>query len=119
MKMTALLSAPLLALLALPAAASPSPAATCAAFWLGWSDAAARLAVLPADPADAALGAAFRAAALAEGAAPAGFDGWLRGERRSMARLVTAAVRGDAPSQDLLETLARGCEEDARRRGLI
>jgi hypothetical protein len=76
-------------------------------------------AALPAGSADAAPGAAFRAAALAEGAAPATLDGWRRDDRRSMARLVTAAVRGDAPAQDLLETLAPGCKDDARRRGPI
>jgi hypothetical protein len=63
MTMAALFCAPLPLLPALPAAAGPSPAATCAAFWPGWSDAAARLAVRPADPTDAAQGAAFRAAA--------------------------------------------------------
>ncbi len=105
---------------ALPAAADPRDAtAWCAAFWLGWTDVASATSYLPKDPADAALAEAFRTAAVAEGAEAGHLDRWLKRERRSMATMVKAAIRGDGQSRELMEQMARRCEDDARRRGLL
>ena len=101
-------------------AADPREAtAWCAAFWLGWTDAAAAHRFLPVDPADAALAEAFRRAAVAEGAEAGSLDRFLRQERRAMARMVLAAIDGDRPSADLMERMAGRCEADASRRGLL
>lgn len=104
-----------------PAVASDPRQTTawCAAFWYGWTDAAASHRFLPEDPADAALAAAFRQAAVAEGAEAAGLDRWLTQERRGMARMVKAAVNGDDQSRELMERTARRCEAAAVAHGLL
>lgn len=106
---------------ALPAAAADPRQTTawCAAFWYGWTDAAATLRYLPDDPADAALAAAFRNAAVAEGAEAASLDRWLKQERRGMALMVKAAIAGDDSSRELMERTARRCEDAAVQRGLL
>lgn len=107
-----------LLLLAAPAQAQrAAPAVQCAAFWGGWVQVARTSPFLPQDPADAALARAFAEAARAEHPAEAARH--LGPDTADMARLIRAAIAGDATSRGLMERLARGCEADARRRGLI
>ena len=107
--------------LALPAGAEtpamPWPAAQCAALWLGWTDAARISAYLDETPADAALAARFRQAALDQGAEPAALDASLGTQRRDMARMILAAISGDRISDDLQKRLMTDCEDFARAQG--
>ncbi|QYK40981.1 MAG: hypothetical protein KF887_16540 [Paracoccaceae bacterium] len=103
---------------ALPARAErASPTVQCAAFWAGWVIVAKGSPFLPQDPADAALAHAFAAAARTEHPDEAARH--LDRDTRDMARMIRAAIDGDRTSRDLMERLARGCEDAARARGLI
>lgn len=99
------------------AAQGPYAALQCAAFWAGWVTVARTSAYLPQDPADAALAQGFAKAARSE--SPAETERHLARDTRDMARMIRAAIRGDATSIGLMERLARGCEDAARKRGLI
>lgn len=101
-----------LSLTTLPADAETS--ARCAAFWGAWVEVAAEIPALPQDPADAALAQAFRAAAVADGSGSG-----LQRDTRTMARMIRAAILGDATSQALMQRTALACEEAARARGLL
>jgi hypothetical protein len=105
------------ALPGMAAAQSASPTVQCAAFWAGWVDVAQSSAFLPQDPADAALAAAFAQAAMREHRAEA--TAHLARDSRDMARMIRAAIKGDATSLGLMDRLMRGCEDAARKRGLI
>lgn len=105
------------ALPGMAAAQSASPTVQCAAFWAGWVDVAQSSAFLPQDPADAVLAQAFAQAAMRDHKAEA--QAHLARDSRDMARMIRAAIRGDATSMGLMDRLMRGCEEAARKRGLI
>lgn len=93
------------------------PAAKCATFWLGWTDAARRLRYLREDPGDAVLAENFRKAALDEGADAAELDAYLRQDRRNMRRMIEAAIFGDRSSSDIQERLMKTCDDYARAHG--
>lgn len=93
------------------------PAAKCAAFWLGWTDAAKRLRWLSEDPGDAVRAARFRQAALDEGNKAGPVDAYLAGERRNMARMISAAIAGDRQSNDIQNRLMETCERYAAAHG--
>lgn len=108
----------LLATLAAPAAADPMyPAAKCAAFWLGWTDAAKRLTYLDVNPADAELAARFRQAAIDEGGDPAEIDAFIKQDRRNMSLMVRANILGDVQSTDTQNRLMEICDTYAREHG--
>lgn len=93
------------------------PAAKCAAFWLGWTDAARRLNYLREDPGDAVLAENFRKAALDEGADAAVLDAYLRRDRRDMRLMIEAAIFGDRSSSDIQDRLMKTCDDYARAHG--
>ena len=93
------------------------PAGKCAAFWLGWTDAARRLKYLREDPGDAVLAEHFRQAALEEGAEGAVLDAYLRRERRNMRRMIEATIFGDRSSSDIQDRLMKTCDDYARAHG--
>lgn len=89
----------------------------CAAFWGAWVEVSGASAFLPKDPADAAMAEALAVVAWAENRAEA--ERHLARDRADMARMIRAAIRGDATSIGLMDRLMRGCEEAARKRGLL
>ncbi|MFN3973188.1 MAG: hypothetical protein ACK4L4_17800 [Gemmobacter sp.] len=107
-----------LTLCALPIQAwAASPTVQCAAFWAGWVEVSGSSTFLPKDPADAALAEAFAVAARAENRAEA--EQHLARDSADMARMIRAAIQGDGTSIGLMDRLMRGCEEAARKRGLL
>ncbi len=107
-----------LGLMAAPVFADPMyPAAKCAGFWLGWTDAAKVLRFLDEDPGDGVLAARFRQAALDEGAEADALDRYLKGERRDMALMIRAAIGGDRQSNDIQNRLMETCQSYADARG--
>jgi len=92
------------------------PAAQCAAFWLGYSDYAARSLYLEVDPTDATRAAAFRAVALRLGTVPrAEIDRYIAVQRPLMDLLVEAMIFGrDRQSADVFEALGETCQSFAK-----
>lgn len=113
-----ILRAAVLAALAAPVAADPMyPAAKCAAFWMGWTDAAKRSRYLDVNPADAVLAERFRQAAIDEGGEPAEIDAYLARDRRDMSLMIRAAILGDRQSNDIQNRLMKTCDTYARAHG--
>ena len=93
------------------------PATKCAAFWLGWTDAAKRSAYLDETPTDAELAARFRQAAIDEGGDPAEIDAFVMQDRRNMSLMVRATILGDQQSTDTQNRLMKICDDYAKTHG--
>ncbi len=91
------------------------PAVDCAALHLGRDDAARRLRYLDRDPADAALAAAFREAAIRlNGGAAGAVDAAIADARPAMRLLLESLVLDqDRQSRDLYERLLSTCDRFA------